>query len=323
MKRCGFFGIALGAVFLIFAQPLHAQSWPSKPVKIVVAFGAGGTADILGRIIASELSAAFGQQFYVENKPGGSGSVGSLQVARAEANGYTLLVGGAGPHLVGPAVNPNIGYDTIKHFTHIAIIAGDTFVLAERSDLGAQTLMDIAKLSQKGALSCGTPGVGSQGHLLLYLLAETTGIKTIPIHYRSGAESLNDLIGGHVDLSFEPAISVAEHARAGKAVPIAVAAETRTAAFPNVPTFAELGFPRIAGIAWFWLAGPKGVPIDVMNRLNVEVRRIIEAPKVKELFASNALITKALDVSETQRFIETEVVKWTSVAKQAGFDSQR
>src|SRR5712671_4080211 len=124
------FAAALIATILALASPARAEDWPAKPVRIVVAFGAGGSADILGRLLAAELSSAFKQQFYVENRPGNSGSIGSTMVARAEPDGYTLLVGGSGPHITGPVINPNIGYDPVRDFTHIAMIAGDTYALA-------------------------------------------------------------------------------------------------------------------------------------------------------------------------------------------------
>ena len=180
---------------LVLASPVcHAQeAWPAKPVKIIVAFGPGGTADVLGRIMATELSNAFHQQFFVENKPGNSGSVGSAQVARAEPDGYTLLIGGAGPHLTGPAINPNIGYVTMRDFTHIAMIAGDSFMLAGSRELGAKTFADLVKIARDTPVSCGTPGSGSQGHLIMELINHAAGLKLQPVPYRGAAENMTDL----------------------------------------------------------------------------------------------------------------------------------
>jgi tripartite-type tricarboxylate transporter receptor subunit TctC len=140
-----------------------AQDWPKKPVKIVVAFGPGRTADILGRIVASELSLALSQQFYVENKPGNSGAIGLGQVARAEPDGYTLLIAGAGPHLVGPAVNPNIGYDTMRDFSHTAMIAGDNFMLAASPGLGVKSFADLVKLARTTRVSAALARNGGRG----------------------------------------------------------------------------------------------------------------------------------------------------------------
>ena len=167
-SRRGFWAKLLACVGTLIAWhgTAEAEDWPKKPVKIVVAFGPGGTADILGRIVASELSLALGQQFYVENKPGNSGAIGSGQVVRAEPDGYTLLIAGAGPHLVGPAVNPNIGYDTLRDFSHIAMIAGDSFMLAASPALGVKSFADLVQLARTTPVTCGSPGTGSQGHLV-------------------------------------------------------------------------------------------------------------------------------------------------------------
>src|SRR6267142_3392219 len=154
--------VAAISVGALCAAP--AQDWPTKPVKIVVAFGPGGTADVLARIVAAELSSAFKQQFVVENKPGNSGAIGSAQVVRADPDGYTLLIGGAGPHLTGPAINPNIGYETMRDFTHIGMIAGDSFMLAASPSLGVKSFADLVAIARAKPVSCGSPGAGSQGH---------------------------------------------------------------------------------------------------------------------------------------------------------------
>jgi len=313
----------IGVIASMYAlDATRAQGWPSKPVKIVVAFGAGGTADVLARMIASELSVPFNQQFYVENKPGNSGSIGSSQVARSAPDGYTLLVGGAGPHLVGPAINPNIGYDTMKDFTHIALIAGDTFMLAASPELGAKSLGDLIRLSKDKPIACGTPGAGSQGDLLQSLINREVGLKLTAVPYKGAAENMTDLLGGHIALALQPAISIAEQARAGKVIPIAVASDERNPAFRDVPTFAELGFPNVGGVAWFWLTGPKDIPADIVERLNRELRRIVQSPKVKDVFARDSLVTKDADVATTNKFLADEVAKWGKLAKQVGLTVQ-
>src|SRR5262249_50204505 len=142
---------ALLALILTLA-PARADDWPSHPVRMVVACGAGGSADILGRLVAAELTEAFNQRFFVENRPGNSGSIGSAMVARAEPDGYTLLIGGSGPHLTGPAINPNIGYDPMRDFTHIAMVGGDTYALAANSALGARTLADVIRIARERPL---------------------------------------------------------------------------------------------------------------------------------------------------------------------------
>jgi tripartite-type tricarboxylate transporter receptor subunit TctC len=297
----------------------HAQdAWPAKPVKIVVAFGPGGTADVLGRMIAAELSNAFHQQFFVENKPGNSGSVGSAQVARADPDGYTLMIGGAGPHLTGPAINPNIGYVTMRDFTHIAMIAGDSFMLAGSRELGAKTFADLVKIARDTPVSCGTPGSGSQGHLIMELINRAAGLKLQPVPYRGAAENMTDLVGNHVALAMQPAISAGEQVKAGNAYGLAVTSLERKAIFGDVPTFIELGYPQIHGVAWFWLTGPKGIPSEIVDKLNREIRRILQLPNIKEQFAATGLSTMDLDVAGLNAFLTDEVNLWGSLAKEVG-----
>ena len=298
------------------------QAWPAKPVRIVVAFGPGGTADVLGRLIAAELSNAFGQQFFVENKPGNSGATGSAHVVRAEPDGYTLLIGGAGPHLTGPAINPNIGYETMRDFSHIAMIAGDGFMLAASPALGVKKFADLINIARDNPVACGSPGAGSQGHLLQLLINRTVGIKLQPVPYRSAADNMTDLLGDHIALALQPAISVGEHVRAGKAVGLAVASLERNAMFGDVPTFVELGYPAVQGISWFWLAGPKDIPGDIIDRLNREVRRIVQSPKIKEQFASSGLTTTDVDVAALNKILAEEVAQWGALAKDVGLTVQ-
>ena len=296
----------------------RADDWPSKPVKIVAAFGAGGTADELGRLLAPELSATFNQQFYVENRPGNSGSIGSALVARSAPDGYTLLIGGAGPLLIGPAVNPNISYDTMKDFTHIAIIVGDTFMLAVSPDLKVKSLSDLVMHGKDRPLPCGAVGAGSHGDLLQQIIKREVGLNLTLVPYRGAAENMIDLLGGHVLCSVATAVVFAEQVKAGKVIPIALATGERSPAFPEVPTFAELGFPNITGVAWFWLAAPKNLPSDIVQKLNRDVRRIVQLPKARELFAKAALVTKDADVPAVHAFIADEVAKWGKVARQIG-----
>ena len=147
------------------------------------------------------MSKEFGQQFYVENHAGNAGAIGSAQVVRAEPDGYTLLIGGAGPHLTGPAINPNVGYVTMRDFTHIAMIAGDSFMLAASNSLGVKSFADLVKIARDKPVSCGSPGAGSQGHLIQLLINRAVGIKLQPVPYRGAAENMTDLVGDHVSLA--------------------------------------------------------------------------------------------------------------------------
>jgi tripartite-type tricarboxylate transporter receptor subunit TctC len=288
---------------------------------MIVSFSAGGTADTLGRIIAAELSQAFNQQFYVQNKPGDSGATGSSEVARADPDGYTLLIAGAGPQLVGPAINSNITYDTMRDFTHIAMIAGDSNMLAATPSLGVHTFAEFMEIARDKPITCGSPGAGTQGELIQEIVNRTVGIKLQPIPFRSAGDAMTELIGGHIQAALLPSISVGEYVTAGRAVGLAVAAEERLEAYNNVPTFKELGYD-VRGTSWFWLAGPSKMPADVVDKLNAAVQRIIGSPKISAQFAKSALSTRSLDAAQTKALIADEVNLWGSTAKDVGFKIQ-
>ncbi|HEY6255006.1 MAG TPA: tripartite tricarboxylate transporter substrate binding protein [Xanthobacteraceae bacterium] len=279
IRNIGIAGAWLCAMASTSPAPLHAQAWPAKPVKIVVAFSPGGSADQLGRLLAQELSLAFGQQFYVENRPGSSGSIGSGLIARAEPDGYSLLVAGSGAHLTGPAINPNVGYDPIKDFTHIAMIAGDSFVVAANPTLGASSIADLIKLARSKPLTSSSPGAGSLGHLILEQLNRRAGIQIQ--HVPSPNSGMLDVLGNHISMSFTTLLTAGEHIHSGGLVGLAVTSAERNPVYRTIPTFAEQGYPEVRGDTWFWLAGPRNLPEGIAGRLSQEVRRIIKLPRTQ------------------------------------------
>jgi tripartite-type tricarboxylate transporter receptor subunit TctC len=303
---------------LAFATSAQAQgqTWPARPVKIVVAFSPGGSADQLGRLLAQELSAAFSQQFFVENRPGSSGTIGSGMVARAEPDGYTLLIGGSGPHLTSPAVNPNIGYDPLKDFTHIAMIAGDTFVVAANPSFGARSIGDLVKLAHARPLTSSSPGAGSLGHLILEQFNRRAGVD-IP-HVPSPNSGMLDVLGNHISMSFTTLLTAGEHIHAGGMVGLAVTSPERNPAYNEIPTFAEQGYPEVRGDTWFWLTGPKNLPPAIVRRLSEETRRIVQLPRTQAYMRQMALMTRDLDPEGVTDFVRRELAYWAPLAKEVG-----
>jgi tripartite-type tricarboxylate transporter receptor subunit TctC len=289
-------------------------------VRVVVAFGAGGSADILGRLVAAELSEAFNQRFFVENRPGNSGSIGSTVVTRAEPDGYTLLIGGSGPHLTGPAINPNIGYDPMRDFSHIAMIAGDTYALAANPALGARTLADVIKLARERPLASASPGPGSLGHLLLIQLNRLAKIDIAHIPMPGG--TVTDVLGNHVPLALTTVLTVGQHLRSGALTGIALTSTERNPAFKDIPTFTELGFPDMRGSTWFWLTAPKGLPQPIVEKLNRAMRKAIHSPRVEQYFTQQALMTMDLDVAGVNKFLGEELAYWAPLAKESGLRVQ-
>jgi tripartite-type tricarboxylate transporter receptor subunit TctC len=313
---------ALVAVALTSASASLAQEWPSKPVKIVVAFAPGGTADLFARMLAGEMSNTFKQQFYVENVAGGAGAIGSGQVTRAPADGYTLLIGGAGPLLTSPAINPNVGYDTLRDFTHIAMIAGEGYVLVSDADSDLKLFADVLRLGRRSALTVGSPGTGSLGHLIIEQIKLKTGISLQHVPFRSAGESMTAVLGGHINLAIQTFSSAGEQMRAGKVAGLAVTSRERVPAFKDVSTFAELGLPDVGGVAWFWLAAPAKLSADIVSKLNSEVRRIVKLPDISRRFESDALVTMDVDSAALTAVIAREVATWGRLARDAGLRVQ-
>ena len=324
--RIGGLASALAAVLCLWPAPLRADEWPSRPVKIVAAFAAGGSADQFARLIAPELSAIFKQQFFVENRPGNSGAIGSGQVARAEPDGYTLLIGGSGPHLTGPAINPNIGYDPLKDFTHIAMIGADSYAWAANPALGVKSIAELVALgksrteSRNAPITSSSPGPGSLGHLLIEQFKRKSGIDIQ--HVPAPNSGVTDVLGNHISLTLTAMMTVGEQVKAGKLLALAVTSTDRNPIFKDIPTFAEQGYPDVRGATWFWLTAPKNLPPDIVGKLNEATRRIVKSPKIQEYFRKLALLSKDLDAAGVQKFIAEEYAFWAPLAKSVGLKVQ-
>jgi tripartite-type tricarboxylate transporter receptor subunit TctC len=319
ISRAGL-GLALISAIIAPTSSARAQDWPIRPVKIVVAFSPGGSADQLGRLLAPELSAAFKQQFYVENKPGNAGSIGSSQVARAEPDGYSLVVAGSGPHLTGPAINPNIGYNPLTDFTHIAMIAADSYVVAANPALGVKSIPELVELARVKPLTSSSPGAGSLGHLLLEQFKRQAGIDVQ--HVPAPNSGMMEVLGNHISMSFTTLLTAGEQIRSGALTALAVTSAERNPAYPAIATFAEQGYPNVRGDTWFWLAGPKNLPPAIVANLNREVRRIVKLPKTVAYFQQMALVSQDLDAAEVAAFVAREYSIWAPLAKELGLRVQ-
>lgn len=310
--------IALAAVALsLLAGVANAQDWPSQPIKIVVPFAAGGSTDALGRILAEGLTARLGQQVYVENQAGNSGAIGSEAVAASDPDGYTLLISGVGSHISAPLVNANITYDPIEDFTHIAMLGGAGSVLTAIPSMEVSSLEELVELgkTRDQEITWASPGAGSFGHMLGEYFAQQAGIKMRHISYRGAAPALTDMLGGHVEVGLLTYLSVSEQVANGDLIALATTAPERSAAFPDVPTITESGYENISGIAWFAVSGPAGMPDEIVERLNAEVRDILKAPETAASLAASGSIIPDLTAAETTAYYVDEVNRWTEIYK--------
>ena len=317
MRTLALLAAAALAAITIASSAARAQDWPQKPVRIVVPFPAGGSTDRMTRLVAEELTRVFKQQFVVENRPGAGGAVGAAQVARAEPDGYTLMAGGFGPHILGPASGVKADYDPIADFTHIVMMGGETYIFAAHAALGVKSLADVVRLASDKPVNFGSPGTGTLGQLMVDQFRLKVGASRINhVPYRGGAPLQTDFIGNHVSLATLPIAPMLPHVSTGTIVALAVSSTERNPALPDVPTLNETGYPEIGGAIWFWLAGPKNLPQPVVARVNQEVRRYLATAPVKQIFVRDALMTMDADAAALNRFIAGEIKRWSAIYRQ-------
>ena len=311
--------VAIAIVTTAWSVAAHAQEWPAKPVRVVVPFPAGGSTDRMTRLVAEDLTKMLKQQFVVENRPGAGGAVGAAQVARAEPDGYTLLAGGFGPHILGPASGMKVDYDPIADFTHIVMMGGESYIFAAHSALRVKSLADVVRLANDKPINFGTPGTGSLGQFMVDQFRLKVGANRINhVPYRGGAPLQTDFIGNHVSLATLPIAPMLPHIAAGTIVPLAVSSSERNPALPAIPTLKEAGYPEIGGAIWFWLAGPKNLPQPVVVRVNQAVRHYLASAPVKRIFMRDALLSMDTDAAVLNRFIASELKRWSAIYRQLG-----
>jgi tripartite-type tricarboxylate transporter receptor subunit TctC len=318
--------VLLASAVMVSTEASRAQDWPTRPVKVVVPFAAAGTTDRMGRLIAEELSKVFKQQFYVENRAGGGGVIGAVQVARADPDGYTLMIGGYGPHIFAPATTSNLGYDVLADFTHIAMIGGETFIIVAHPSLGVKSFADLVQFAKHrtGPLNMASPGQSTLGALVVEQLIRKPGLLPNLNHvpYRGGGPVMADLLGNHVSLGCIVLSAAIEHIHAGTLVPLALISTERMAALKDLPTIVEVGHPDIGGAIWSWLAGPKNLPAPMVTRLNQEVRRSLQAPELKQRFERDLLLSMDADPAALNAFIAGELKRWTAFFQESGLKPQ-
>jgi tripartite-type tricarboxylate transporter receptor subunit TctC len=307
---------------------VRAQSgWPTKPVRIVVPFAAGGTTDILARALAPELQRVFGQPFVVDNKPGAGGNTGAAEVAKAGGDGYTLLMGTVGTHAINPSLYPKMPYDAVKDFVPVTLVAGVPNVLvmnpAKAQSLGVNTVADFVKAlkANPGRLNMASSGNGTSIHLAGELFKSMTGTFMVHLPYRGSGPALIDLMAGNVDVMFDNLPSAMPHIKSGRLKALAVTSAQRSGALPELPTVEEAGGAVLKGYeasSWFGLLAPAGTPKDVVDRLQQETAKALATPAMKERLLAQGAIPSGMTSAEFVRFIAAETAKWARVVKVSG-----
>jgi len=297
-----------------------AQVYPARPVKVVVPYPAGSTPDLLGRTLAERLHNALGQPFLVENRSGAGGSLGAEAVAKAPADGYTLLIGGNGPVVINKYLYKELGYDPDRDFVPISLLAVAPQLLVARPEVGAADLkafLDGAR-RQPGKLSYASVGAGSASHLTMEMLKGETGVNLTHVPYRGFPAALTDMLGGNVDAMFAIVPAVLPQVRAGKLKALAITARERSSLCPEVPSVTELGFPTLESLAWNGLLAPSATPADVVARLSSETMRAMRDSQARDALKNAGFDVVAGTPDEFSRWIRSESVKWAAVVRASG-----
>jgi tripartite-type tricarboxylate transporter receptor subunit TctC len=297
-----------------------AQSYPSKPIRLVVPFTPGGVTDTSGRLIAEQLSKRLGQQVVVDNKPGASGNIGTQMVAAAEPDGYTLLLGFDGTLVINPHVFPKVGFDTAKDFAPVGKIGDAVLILVAYPGAPIKTLKDVINLSktQSGGLSYGTSGTGGTPHIAGELLKERTGANLVHIPYKGGGQAMTDVLGGNIPLVYTAIAGAIQHVKSGKLHPVAVSSAQRASSLPDVPTFIESGLSDFDINSWVGVLAPAKTPKAIVDKLNAELNAVLSDPAVRERLNGMGIAATPGSAEKFAQEMQRDLTRYGSVVKSAG-----
>ncbi len=308
------------AIALAMAAPwVAAQDYPTRPVRVIVPFAAGGPADVYARFVAARLQDAMGQGFVVDNRPGAGSVIGTDAAAKSPADGYTLLLM-SNAHTVNESLIPNKPFQLMRDFTPIAAINYSDLVLVVRSGLPVENLGQLIALakSRPGALTYASSGPGTPYHMAGELFKAMAGVSILHIPYRGSAGARTDVLGGQVDMMFDAVPTMAEHARAGKVKALATTGLARSGVMPDVPTVDEAGVPKYEATIWLGLMAPKGTPPTIVERLNAEVVKIASNPEVVRAWKAQGATPMTMNVAEFTRYMNDDIAKWARIVKISG-----
>ena len=327
--RLGRVLVAAGAALVIAAiaaAPAAAQDYPARPVTMIVPFAAGGAGDILARLIGARLEPLWGKPVVVENKPGAGGVIGAVATAKAEPDGYTLMVAPSSTMAINVSLFKTLPYDPVIDFVPLAFAAQTAFVLVVNPELPVHSVADLIKYAKEknGTLSYATAGPGVPHHLFAELLKSMTGIEMSPVAYRGSVPALNDVVAGHVPLMFVdvgPALGIIQ---AGKVRALGMSTKTRFAALPDIPPLAEVGVPGFDAASWQMFVAPAKTPTPIVEKLHNDLTaQLANAEMKQEILKSGMIPMEAASVAALQDFVKSEIVRWGKVVAQAGLTASQ
>jgi tripartite-type tricarboxylate transporter receptor subunit TctC len=312
--------LAISLCLLLACLTASAQTFPSKPIRVVIPFVAGGSSDIVGRAIGSKFQEFLGQPAVVENKPGANGAIAAEFVAKSDPDGHTILVGSIGVFSINAALFKDLRYNPVRDFAPITLAVTTPNVLITKPALAANSMKELVDYAKKnpGKLSYCSSGTGSSDHLTAELLNQVAGISAVHVPYKGGAACQTDIMGGQVDISFQNLGAVTNYIRGNRMKALAVTAKARNPQLPNVPTTAEGGFPDLVVTSWQAAAAPAKTPREIVARLNDAAVKALRSPEVRERMSQIGFDVVASTPEEFGRFMKEEVDRWTEVVKRGG-----
>jgi len=312
--------IALAAAVFISQTTSHAETYPSRPVRIVVGFAPGGGTDIVARLLAQKLSESLGQPFIVENKAGATGTIAATSVAASAADGYTLLMGHVNSNAIAPSLMSKPPYNPVKDFAAVAYVGFAPNVLTVNAAMPVKSVEELVDLSKRreSPITFASPGIGSTNQLAGEMLRVTSGGKFLHIPYKGSSPAVVDLLGGRIDMNFDALSSVTTYLKSGQMRALAVTTPERDPALPQVPTMSELGFKTLNITNWYGIVAPAGIPTDIKNKLHDEIYRILKLPDVVPILEQIGVRRQEMSVDEFSQFISAENEKYREIAKLTG-----
>jgi tripartite-type tricarboxylate transporter receptor subunit TctC len=307
------------AALVPLVTPAAGQAWPDKPIRLIVTFPAGGGADYVARAIAPGLSQALGQSVVVENRGGANGAIGNEAVARAAPDGYTLLLGAAGPLTIAPHLE-KLHFDVFKDLTPVGLVAASPFVLTVNPSVPAKSVSELTALAkaQPGKLNCGSSGTGGAPHLACELYKSITGVKIVHVPYKGLAPAITDLLGGRVQVLFADVGLVASHVKGGTLRGLAVTSAQRSPALPDLPTMIEAGVPGYTAGSWYAVLAPAGTPASVVDRVNAELSKLVASADIRAQFEKQGLTPGGGKPADFGRLMRDDYDKWGKLIRETG-----
>ena len=311
---------ALLTALLLLTPPLHAQQFPTKPIRLVVPFPAGESIDATARMTSSQWSALLGQPIVVDNRGGAGGTIGSEQVARATPDGYTLLWGNVGPLAIGPSLYKKLGYDVTKDFAPVSQAVTLPFVMFVTTQLPVNSLKELvayAKAHPK-ELNYGSTGVGSGIHLISEMFRLQAGIDIVHVPYKGVAQAMPEILAGRLQIAFNTIPAFLQHVKAGRLKALVIAANKRSPLLPQVPTSPEAGMPQLIGSSWHAVVAPAGTPHAVVSKLQKTLAQTLATPDVRDQLISQGAEPIGSTPEDFGRFMKAELAKWKPIIEQSG-----